>query len=413
MSFKTSVQSYFRETAEINKKRLKKIVLNAAFWFILAAVVLIAIGSIRIAVLTRARSEQYMAEVWGQTGDTLFRQVSVFARGSRSSGMTSPMMYTENNISLRKSDIPLIRASLQSAVDTGIEGRNKGLNTDGSPKGWEDCYSTTYQASVSEVTASDTETVNTIDGVEIVGIGGNFKAFHPFRYLSGGFLPEEVDDRYQIVLNDVLAWRFFNSYNVTGNKVSIGGVEFTVIGVVEEGTSSVDKMVGTTEPRAYIYFDTIDIICSQENAAADDELTDPELDDGESKTVAIQCYEAILPELVRGVANTDIKNALPEYSINDPQMYVVSNTDRFSVGQIWKWVFPIGENSYKLSGYEFPYWETAAQITTDKIAIDAVLIISGSVLLIAGTLMAVLRSRKFNKAIEAEETQDKTAEDSL
>ena len=52
MSFKTSVQSYFRETAEINKKRLKKIVLNAAFWFILAAVVLIAIGSIRIAVLT-------------------------------------------------------------------------------------------------------------------------------------------------------------------------------------------------------------------------------------------------------------------------------------------------------------------------------------------------------------------------
>ena len=407
MSFKSSVREYFRESGRLNKNRLKKMVLNAPFWFIVIALVLIGFGVCRILVLTDARPEQYMAEVWGQGGSSSYRQVSVFARGTRATGETSPMMYVDENTSLRKTDIPIIRQSLQDAVDTGVQGRAKGLNSDGSPKGWEDCYSTSFKASVSQYTESVTDITTPVDGVEIIGVGGNFKAFHPFRYLSGGFLPETVEDRYQVVLNDVLAWRFFNSYNVIGNKVTINGFDFTVVGVVEEGTSSVNKTVGATEPRAYIYFDTISIICTPDLSESGETSED------EKSVVAIQCYEAILPELVKGVAKTDIKNALPSYSFNDPQIYVVSNTGRFFITNVWDWVYPVGESSAKLTAYEFPYWEMAAQVTTDKIAIDAVLIAAGSVLLVAGTFMGVLRSRKFKKAVEKEDSESNSTEDSL
>ena len=357
MSFKSSVREYFRESGRLNKNRLKKMVLNAPFWFIVIALVLIGFGVCRILVLTDARPEQYMAEVWGQGGSSSYRQVSVFARGTRATGETSPMMYVDENTSLRKTDIPIIRQSLQDAVDTGVQGRAKGLNSDGSPKGWEDCYSTSFKASVSQYTESVTDITTPVDGVEIIGVGGNFKAFHPFRYLSGGFLPETVEDRYQVVLNDVLAWRFFNSYNVIGNKVTINGFDFTVVGVVEEGTSSVNKTVGATEPRAYIYFDTISIICTPDPSESGETSED------EKSVVAIQCYEAILPELVKGVAKTDIKNALPSYSFNDPQICVVSNTGRFFITNVWDWVYPVGESSAKLTAYEFPYWEMAAQVS--------------------------------------------------
>lgn len=407
MSFKSSVREYFRESGRLNKNRFKKMVLNAPFWFIIIALVLIGFGVCRILVLTDSRPEQYMAEVWGQGGASSYRQVSVFARGTRATGETSPMMYVDENTSLRKTDIPIIRQSLQNAVDTGVQGRAKGLNSDGSPKGWEDCYSTSFKASVSQYTESVTDITTPVDGVEIIGVGGNFKAFHPFRYLSGGFLPETVEDRYQVVLNDVLAWRFFNSYNVLGNKVTINGVDFTVVGVVEEGTSSVNKTVGATEPRAYIYFDTISIIYTPDPSESGETLED------EKSAVAIQCYEAILPELVKGVAKTDIKNALPSYSFNDPQIYVVSNTGRFFITNVWDWVYPVGESSAKLTSYEFPYWEMAAQVTTDKIAIDAFLIAAGSVLLVAGTFMGVLRSRKFKKVLESETAESNSGEDSI
>ncbi|MCR4688939.1 MAG: ABC transporter permease [Saccharofermentans sp.] len=415
MSFKSSVKEYFSETGRLNKQRLKKMVLNAPFWFILIAVLLIVIGSVRIAVLTNARHEQYMAQVWGQGSDTDYRQVTVFARGARTNGEASPLMYIDSASSLRKSDIPLIRAALQNVVDTGAARGNTGLNSDGSPRGWEDCYSTCFKTSVCQVTDNESDIVTPLDGVNVVGVGGNFRALHPFRYLSGGFLPEIIEDRYQIVINDALAWRFFNSYDVVGEKIDIEGVEFTIVGVVEEGTTSIDRATGATDPRVYMYFDTVAALYkpAEDESFSDAETTTPAADDGEAKVVAIQCYEAILPELVKGVANTDIKNALPEYSMTDPKIYTMSNTGRFFVTRVWDWVFPIGENTTKFSAFEFPYWEIAAQITTDKIAVDVLLIAGGGVLLIAGGIMALLRSRKLRKVIEAVEEESKTEEDSL
>ncbi|MBR5358129.1 MAG: ABC transporter permease [Clostridiales bacterium] len=423
MAFKDSVKEYFLETGTLNKKRIKKIVLAVPFWVILAAVILIAAGFIRISVLTSARQEQYMATYWGQGADVDYRQMSVFARGARPVDDMTPLLYVSSDISLRKADIPVIRAAIQGTVDASnpnLPEKAKGLDTDGSPKGWEDAFSSTVMANVSLVpeepgTNSDAIIPNT--DAEIVGVGGNYKAFHPFRFLCGGFLPEEQIDRNQIVINDIMAWYFFKSYDVSGRKLTLGGEDFTVIGVVEELDTSIDDLAGADKPRAYIYFDRLMLLVPENAGSAADTASydamtaDAAPSTSTSDVLAIQCYEAMMPELVNGVAITDIKNALPTYALTDPKIFVVSNTDRFTFLSVWDWVFPLGETQSQLTGYELPYWERAAQITVTRVFYDMVMIFVGAVLLIIGSVMVFLRFRKPKPAQAEEATAEKTEEE--
>ena len=425
MAFKDSIKEYFSESAYLNKKRVKSIVLAAPFWVILAAVILIAAGFIRINTLTSARQDQYMADYWGQGADVGYRQMSVFARGARPVDDTTPLLYVSSDISLRKADIPVIRAAIQGTVDASnpnLPDKAKGLDSDGSPKGWEDCYSSTVTANVTLVEEDKSTTKDTIipnTDAEIIGVGGNYKAFHPFRFLCGGFLPEVQIDRNQIVINDIMAWYFFKSYDVSGRKVEIGGETFTVIGVVEEMNSSIDDMAGADKPRAYVYFDRLmllvpsDVSTGTADAYADLPADGAAGSSGSSNAdvLAIQCYEAMMPELVKGVAITDIKNALPTYALTDPKIFVVSNTDRYTLTSVWDWVFPLGESQSQLTGYELPYWERAAQLTITRVFYDMVMIAAGAVLLIIGGIMVALRFRKQKPATEAAIEEEKTEEE--
>ena len=425
MAFKDSVKEYFLETGTLNKKRIKKIVLAVPFWVILVAVILIAAGFIRISVLTKARQEQYMATYWGQGADVGYRQMSVFARGARPVDDMTPLMYVSSDISLRKADIPVIRAAIQGTVDASnpnLPDKAKGLDTDGSPKGWEDAFSSSVMANVtlvSEEPGADSDKIIPNTDAEIIGVGGNYKAFHPFRFLCGGFLPEEQIDRNQIVINDIMAWYFFKSYDVSGRKLSLGNETFTVIGVVEELNTSIDDLAGADKPRAYIYFDRLMLLVPENAGAAAADSTSYDAMDpnaaaptSTSDVLAIQCYEAMMPELVSGVAITDIKNALPTYALTDPKIFVMSNTDRYTLLSVWDWVFPLGETQSQLTGYELPYWERAAQITVTRVFYDMVMIFVGIILLIIGGIMVFLRFRKPKPAeAAAEEAKDKTEEE--
>ena len=427
MAFKDTIKEYFLETGTLNKKRIKKIVLAVPFWVILSAVILIAAGFIRISVLTRARQEQYMATYWGQGADVDYRQMSVFARGARPVDDTTPLMYVSSDISLRKADIPVIRAAIQGTVDASnpnLPDKAKGLDTDGSPKGWEDAFSSTVMANVTLVyeEPGNTDKIIPNTDAEIVGVGGNYKAFHPFRFLCGGFLPEEQIDRNQIVINDIMAWYFFKSYDVSGRKLTLGNETFTIIGVVEELNTSIDDLAGADKPRAYIYFDRLMLLVPADAAsaagavdAATYDAMDPAASAAPASTsdvLAIQCYEAMMPELVSGVAITDIKSALPTYALTDPKIFVLSNTDRYTLLSVWDWVFPLGETQSKLTGYELPYWERAAQITVTRVFYDMVMIFAGFILLIIGGIMVFLRFRKPKPAeASAEEAKDKSEEE--
>ncbi|WP_034449781.1 ABC transporter permease [Butyrivibrio sp. AE2032] len=419
---------------ENTRKNFLKLILAVPFWIILGALVLIGIGVGRTIFLSGSRPDQHVAEIWQSNSEVSFRHMSVYAGGIRASGDTSPMTYIAGGKSIHYADIPIIRKSLQSTADTGSGASGKNLGyVEGKLRGWEDCYSSTVMATVSAMEFKDGKEVTTgTANAQLVAVGGNYKAFHPYRYMSGGFLPEIPVDMNQIVINDVLAWKFYRSYDVVGNKIIINNQMFTIIGVVEEKNTKVAELAGEQENRAFIYFGALGTIFGSKNSSGSDEFgdygnygdyggygdygnygdysgsgsgtTDSEAD------YAIQCYEAMLPELVKGVAVTDFKNALPSYSLTNPQVYVSNDTGRFGVFRILDTMFPLGETDRARMGYEFPYWERAAQLTEDRLFYDYMITAFGILLLFAGIVMIALKFRA-KKTVDPDDLKADDIED--
>ena len=404
------------------KRNLLKLVLAVPFWIVVAAIGLIAFGTARAVYLTDTRPDQYVAETWQSKTDTAFRHMVVFAGGTRAKGDISPLTYEQGGKSIHLGDLPQIRQSLQASADTGL--RSGSRNVPGSSKrliGWEDCYSSTVKSTISPVNVVEGKRINgKATDVELVAVGGNYRAFHTFRFMSGGFLPEDPVDTFQIVINDVLAWKFFRSYDVTGHMVEKDGKLFTIIGVVEEKNTKVAELAGEQDSRAFIYFGALGTLYGGDSKnipqSSNDDMGGGSYGDYEggggssqspsstSTDYAIQCYEAMLPELVRGVAIADFKNAMPNYSLTNPQVLVVNDTGRFSVTRVIDTMFPIGETEMQRHGYEFPYWEVATQMTETRLFYDYVIIAAGILLGLIGAAALALKFRA-KKAIAPEELE--------
>ena len=56
-------------------------------------------------------------------------------------------------------------------------------------------------------------------------------------------------------------------------------------------------------------------------------------------------------------------------------------------------VFPLGETDRARMGYEFPYWEKAAQLTEDRLFYDYIIVFAGIILLLIGLVMTGLKIR--------------------
>lgn len=392
------------------KRTLLKTILAVPFWITVAALFLIVFGISRALFLTSSRPDQYVAENWQSNSETSFRHMSVYAGGVRTSGDTSPMTCMEGGRSIRLADIALIRASLQSASSAGTSASVKNVPaSDGKLRGWEDCYSSTVKGTLEAVDIRDgkEEVIAGKADAQIVAVGGNYKAFHPFRYMAGGFLPETPVDTYQIVINDVLAWKFYHSYDVVGNRININGQSFTIIGVVEEKSTKTAELAGEQDNRAFIYFGALGTVFGSKASAENTDAGAGALPAAPAEApsdYAIQCYEALLPELVKGVAVSDFKSALPSYSITNPQVYVADNTGRFGIVRVYDTFFPVGETAKTRAGYEFPYWETAAQMTEDRLFYDYTIIGVGIILLLTGVAMIALKLRA-RKTVVPEELE--------
>lgn len=431
MGFINAFKNYWKETGAIYARNFKRIVITAPFWILAASIALSSTGIIRYMYLLDARNDQYMAEFWGEGSEVGFRQLSVYARGIESTGEYPIPLYMNNGTSLKKGDINTIRTSLQTVVDSSRNNpKDKGLTDDGSPRGWTDCYSTFFSTVMRDADIEGDIKDSDWKNVEIVAVGGDYRAFHPFIYMSGGFLPATCVDIDQIVLSDSIAWTLFGSYDIIGERVVLADREFIVSGVVREQDSAIDREVGTDAPRAYIYFNALEAIARDSGATFDPNADTSNLSAGSQELLsgagstgseglsttsecAILCYEAMLPELVKGVANTDIKSAIPGYTEADPKFFIVSNTGRFNVLKVWDFNMPLGENSEKLRTYNFPYWERASQTTMMHLFVDIILVLAGAVLLIIGIVTSVLRWHKKPLVIEKKTDDDEDEEEKL
>ena len=93
---------------------------------------------------------------------------------------------------------------------------------------------------------------------------------------------------------------------------------------------------------------------------------------------------------------------MPNYSLTNPQLLVVNNTGRFGVFRVFDTIFPLGESAKERLGYEFPYWETAAQMTEERLFYDYVIVIFGIILMLIGVAMIALKFRAKKTIIPAE-----------
>lgn len=390
------IKDYWRDIRKSTGKTFKNVVLTAHFWVILVALGLIISMSVMIFGTLNARKDQNMAEYWQNGGKTEYRQMSVFAKGNRTD-LYAPIVSLGENQSITKEDIVKVRKELQGTVDSGKTIKKKKSSSEVKPTGWNDCYSTTFKANGSytkwmEINGSNRAATKDFEA-EVVAVGGDFQSFHPFEYMDGGFLPLDEYDPNQIVINDELAWTLFKSYSVSGQKIQMFGEDMTIVGVVREKKTKIDRITGSETLRVFCYFSKIDDMSRNgffsADTGSDDENTNPS-----GPAIAISCYEAMLPEAVRGVARTDIINALPSYNMNDPQYLVVSNTGRFRVDKIYDHNMPIGEFENKTSGYEFPYWEKASILATQRLFLMEAALLIGGILLIIGIIIMILRLRK-------------------
>lgn len=403
-----------KQFLNIEKGKIKinflKLILAVPFWIVVIALIFIGFGVGRAIYLIDTRPDSKVAEMWQSKSETSFRHMVVYAGGNRANGNTSPLTYVSGGKSIHLGDLPLIRQSLQASANTGTGASGMNIPSGNKLRGWEDCYSSTVNTTVSAMQIQNNKLTEAGKAnVQLVAVGGNYKAFHPYRYLSGGFLPETPVDTYQIVINDVLAWKFYRSYNVVGNQIDINGKLFTIIGVVEEKSTKVSELAGEQNPRAFIYFSALGSVFggNSENIPDNSDSDFGGGFDGYGNyygssqqpsnpgeiDYAIQCYEALLPEMVRGVAVSDFKNAIPSYSLTNPQVYVVNDTGRLTLPRVIDTIFPLGETEKERMGYDFPYWEVATQMTETRLFYDYVITAFGVLLLLIGIVALALQFR--------------------
>ena len=320
------------------------------------AILLMVVSVIAGISIFRQRPERKTASVWSQGGGMGCSHVAVYARGARPSGKSTPSAYTDDGTSLSLDDVNSIRLSLQSVEDLTLGTRRATKDKIEKLEGWADCYSSSLNGPVTAVRVGSEDSFD----ADIYAVGGSFTAMHPLEFMSGGFLSPVTTDKYQVVLNDALAWKIYSSYDVIGERVKLLDKDYTVIGVVREHE---DK-----DPRAYIAFECIEEYCSS--------LEDPVVP-------AVMTYEAILPEQAKGSAKFDVCNAIPGYNISSPSYRVVSVTGRYNVFNTFK--------ADATAGYELPFWEEGAVKAESEIKTVAIVFSFGLVML-AGLAIGKLSS---------------------
>lgn len=395
------IKDYLKDIGSSFKKTSKNIVLTSFFWVIVVALALIISMSIVMFNTLHGRPDQNMAKYWQNKTETDFRQLTVFAKGEGYG--TAPKTAPDSEDYLTLDSIETMRENLESKIEDASKKNDKGKkNKDknkNKKKNWTDCYSTTFDTSGTYTTKrliNNTTNDQVISfNANIVAVGGDFAVFHPYEYLSGGFLPVDEFDSNLCVINDSLAWQLFRSYDVTNMRINILGEDYVIVGVVREKESEIDKLAGSNDNRVFVYFSKMSSLNDEGmfvmGGSDENTFIDP---------LAITCYEVMLPEMVRGVAKSDVLSSLSSYNSSEPQFIIRSNTGRFSIGNVYDENMPIGGNDKKYVGYDLPYWERAALLATERLFVEGAVLVVGIVLLFIGIVITVLRFSKVNKTRE-------------
>jgi len=299
---------------------VKNIILIAvnALCLIAFFVCLLVSSSIR----TQLRSQQAASAWAGQSGER-FAQLSVFFPDS--------FNFRIDNVFQTRSaiDRSLLTVSLESTPGRRL---------------YVDAWSAVTNVIVTGERVTNPVTANAI------AVGGDFFLFHPLYLVAGSYLsPDDLmNDR--VVIDEELAWRLFGATKVAGFELSINEKVYKIAGVISRESDFATSSAYTEEFGLFMSFEALMAI-TEGNAE-------------------ISTYEIVMPDPITGFALMSLTEAVP-----DQRVVIVENSTRFSLGNSLSLLGSFGKHSMRTDSVSFPYWENAARIIEDWLALLLALMI--------------------------------------
>lgn len=188
---------------------------------------------------------------------------------------------------------------------------------------------------------------------KIILYGGDFCNLH-----FGSILGRDVQNRC-VLINDTLSFLLYGSSDADGMELSLDGIKYTVLGVVNDGQG---------EPYLYMSWDIYDETVGEDSASAS------------SASLCVTCLEILVPEEYSGQAERILENV---FDTDSNEVSYVNNTGRFGVGRALKGFFSARDERFEemAQAVDYPYWEIDALRMSLKLARGLVVVIAfGAVL---------------------------------
>lgn len=182
--------------------------------------------------------------------------------------------------------------------------------------------------------------------VRVLCTGGDWFAFHPLDVGYGWYYaPYDVIDGLA-VLDELLAWQLFGAADVTGMEVLVNGHTCTVAGVVS--VPEAEREAYGDEPALFVSYEFFSRVTGE--------------------TPAVTCYEAALPEAVKGFAQDTVSRAL---GLGEGMCELRRNTGRFSFGRSLSVMGELPQRSQRTGRIYYPFWENAARAAESRAGLYA------------------------------------------
>ena len=376
------------------RRHTRKVLISLPYILLAAGVILCVVSAVRINQIKDSQKSQIAAELWAGDSGTRYRQITCFAIGQKQSD-GKPDLYLSSAVSLNSADIKTIHESLDTTVKTAF-GRKANTNSQSKTaassddsKIWIDAYSSEATCTVVK---EQTELVpSTSAEVTLTGVAGDYYLFHPLQIISGAFLSDDTLDPKKIVIDKELAFKLFGYYDAAGQQLTINQRVYTIVGVVQQGSTTIDKKTTGDLMHAYVLFDELAYLSAGDAGTGTGSTvisggtitnTNANVNSDaqgavDSSNLAVTCYEAVLPNKIDGIAMQNLKSAMESAGKVTKNFLYEDNTSRFSLLRLYNTLFPIGETAMERQNYELPYWERSAQMAESVAAFWWIIEIGG------------------------------------
>lgn len=272
---------------------------------VIAGGILLLLGLVFLftaAVLPRPLADQRQAERWAGEGALRFRQLSAVLAAGQTLEPDAILKFRQTAAEkIEKADLDIPAAG--AICDAWSQGGTVKVS---GPRGGFDAAA--------------------------LAVGGRFFDFHPYALRSGGYLSESDLMKDRVVLDEQLAWMLYGSKDLAGLTVRIGEQDFVISGVAAQADDRFSRAVTELGPTIYLDYSARSLLSAG----------------------GAVCYEAVLPEPVRGFARGIMTDSFGKLG------QVVENTDRFSFSNSLRRLKTIGTLGARTEAVAFPSWENSA-----------------------------------------------------